>query len=58
MNLVWSETLKHPNKMNKDPLADSKLKFMQKIDCEDLEHVEAKLAQGQRKCVLDVLNVR
>jgi len=58
VDLVWSETLKYPNEVDEDSLANSKLKFMQKIDCENLEHIEAKLSQGHRKGILDVLEVR
>ena len=55
---MWPETFKHPNEVDEDSLANSKFEFVQKIDHENCEHVEAKLAQGQRKGVLDVLNVR
>jgi len=47
VDMVRPKTLKYPNEVDEDPLANSKLKFMQKIDCENLEHVEAKLSQGQ-----------
>ena len=58
MDFVRPKTLKYPNEVDKDTLANSKLEFMQKINHENLEHVKAKLAQGQRKGILDRPNVR
>ena len=43
---MGSKALKHPNKVDEDTLANSELKLMQNINCENPEDVEAKLAQG------------
>jgi len=58
MDLMRPNALKYPDKVGEGALTNSKLKLMQNINRENLEDVEAKLAQGQRKGILDVLNVR
>lgn len=41
------KALENPNEVGEDTLPNSKLKFVQNINRENLEDVETKLAQGQ-----------
>jgi hypothetical protein len=46
MNPIRPNTLNHSDKVREHRFDDSKLNFVQDINCEHLEDVEAKLSQS------------
>ena len=55
---MWPKALEDPNEVDEDTLANSELKLVQNVNRENLEDVEAKLGQGQRKGILVILDIR